>query len=281
MPTYLFGWNPLRWEWHDLASCQEKIRESGWHEDTWSTGVTKKIHPGDRVFIIRLGSEPRGIFASGWSSTNVYPDLHWDDTKAARGENALYVGINLNVLLNPDKEEILSLAVLNLAPLSSMHWSIQASGVQIPDHIASILEEKWAAFLYKRTSEGKEEGLELVSQLEGIETALTFYEGSKKRITVNAYERNSHAREICIQYYGHKCQVCGFDFEQVYGEIGKGYIQVHHLIPLAQIGGEYEVNAKEDLRPVCANCHAMIHRRTPPYLIGELGGILAKRGYPR
>ncbi|GAA4362812.1 HNH endonuclease [Kangiella marina] len=86
-------------------------------------------------------------------------------------------------------------------------------------------------------------------------------EGSKKIITVNSYERNSKARSECINRYGVSCTVCGFNFENTYGRRGKGFIHVHHLIPVSDIGDEYEVNPITDLRPVCPNCHAMLHRK--------------------
>ena len=64
----------------------------------------------------------------------------------------------------------------------------------------------------------------------------------KKRITVNAYERNFAARQKCIEYYGCKCVVCNFDFVEKYGEIGRGFIHVHHLRKLSEIAEEYEVD---------------------------------------
>jgi predicted HNH restriction endonuclease len=85
-------------------------------------------------------------------------------------------------------------------------------------------------------------------------------EGAKKQITVNAYERNQKAREKCIKEYGYACSVCEFNFEEVYGEIGTGYIHVHHLKPLSEINEEYEVDPFEDLIPVCPNCHCMLHK---------------------
>ena len=108
-----------------------------------------------------------------------------------------------------------------------------------------------------------------------IKTGLQQYEGAKKQIVVNAYERNSVAREQCIAYYGYKCSVCGFDFGKTYGEIGERYIHVHHLKPLSEIGQQYLVDPITDLRPVCPNCHAMIHKRTPPYRIDELKKIIS------
>jgi len=104
------------------------------------------------------------------------------------------------------------------------------------------------------------------------------YEGLKKTITVNKYERSSVAREKCIEYNGLNCFVCAMNFYDVYGEIGKGFIHVHHVIPLNQIKKEYKVNYKEDLAPVCPNCHAMLHRKIDgkELSIQELKKILNK-----
>lgn len=85
-------------------------------------------------------------------------------------------------------------------------------------------------------------------------------EGHKLTVQVNKYERSSVARKNAIQYHGCKCSVCGIDFEDVYGEVGKGFIHIHHKIPLHTIGSDYCVDYKEDLIPVCPNCHAMLHR---------------------
>ena len=102
----------------------------------------------------------------------------------------------------------------------------------------------------------------------------TLYEGAKRTITVNAYERNNKARELCIKHYGMTCIVCNFDFEKKFGEHGKGFIHVHHLTPLADIGEHYEVDPIKDLRPVCPNCHAMLHRGDPTLTIEELKSML-------
>lgn len=99
---------------------------------------------------------------------------------------------------------------------------------------------------------------------------VSFYEGSKQRITVNAYERNAKARKICIAHYGACCQVCNLDFGKRYGEVGKGFIHVHHIKPLSDIKEEYKINPTQDLIPVCPNCHAIIHKKKPPYTIEEV-----------
>lgn len=96
------------------------------------------------------------------------------------------------------------------------------------------------------------------------------YEGAKKQVCVNSYERNSIARERCIKHYGMRCVICGFDFEETYGEVGRNVIHVHHLKPLSEIGETYSVDPIKDLRPVCPNCHVIIHQKKPAYSIDEV-----------
>lgn len=98
----------------------------------------------------------------------------------------------------------------------------------------------------------------------------SFSEGNSVRVSVNVYERSRKARDMCIQYHGAICNVCGMDFESTYGDIGKGFIHVHHITPLASIGDSYELDPINDLVPVCPNCHAMLHKKDPPYLVVEL-----------
>jgi len=86
-----------------------------------------------------------------------------------------------------------------------------------------------------------------------------YLEGALRLVYVNAYERNPAARTACIAHYGPTCVVCGFNFSVVYGPLSKGFIHVHHLKPLAEIAVKYEVDPITDLRPVCPNCHAIIH----------------------
>lgn len=99
---------------------------------------------------------------------------------------------------------------------------------------------------------------------------LALLEGNSYEVTSTVYERNSKARRTCIDRYGAKCMACEFDFSEFYGSIGEGFIHVHHIKPLAAVGQEYEIDPIQDLQPVCPNCHAMIHKRNPPYTIEEI-----------
>jgi len=102
----------------------------------------------------------------------------------------------------------------------------------------------------------------------------TVLEGARRTISVNVYERDPNARRKCTAHWGLKCTVCSFDFAETYGELGEGFIHVHHLKPLGEIGERYELNPISDLRPVCPNCHAMLHRQRPALAIEELKQLL-------
>lgn len=97
-----------------------------------------------------------------------------------------------------------------------------------------------------------------------------YVEGAKKRITVNAYERDPKARKACLKRHGYSCTVCNMNFQEVYGEVGKQFIHVHHRKPLAGRRTDYTVKPTIDLVPVCPNCHAMLHTSNPPLGIAEL-----------
>jgi hypothetical protein len=105
----------------------------------------------------------------------------------------------------------------------------------------------------------------------------SFPEGATKQITVNAYERSAKAKEQCKKIYGLVCVCCGFDFLEKYGDIGAEFIHVHHLTPLSEIKKEYQVDPEKDLRPVCPNCHAMIHRRNPYFAITEIQELIRQK----
>ncbi|MDW0109816.1 HNH endonuclease [Sporosarcina aquimarina] len=93
------------------------------------------------------------------------------------------------------------------------------------------------------------------------EVPFSLEEGKRRTINVNVYERNPIARKKCMEYYGCTCQVCELNFEEKYGEIGKGFIHVHHIVPLHEIQNEYVIDPIKDLIPVCPNCHSMLHRK--------------------
>ncbi len=93
-----------------------------------------------------------------------------------------------------------------------------------------------------------------------IDVTVDHNEGHLLKCYVNRYERNKSARDQCVNEKGCFCHVCGMDFAKMYGELGKDFIHVHHLVPLHTVKKQYKVNPTKDLIPVCPNCHAMLHK---------------------
>jgi|GEM_PF-1945458 len=112
--------------------------------------------------------------------------------------------------------------------------------------------------------------IEFGSTLPTEESLEQLTEGNVQQVLVNKYERNGIARRKCIEHYGAICQSCNFEFSKKYGDIGLGYIHVHHIIPLCEVEKEYVVNPITDLVPLCPNCHCMIHSTDPMLTVQEL-----------
>lgn len=105
--------------------------------------------------------------------------------------------------------------------------------------------------------EGLDEGALNTEEVVGFDES-----GKPKQATVNTYERNQKARRECLRIHGFRCKVCGFESGSVYGDDFAQKIEVHHVVPISERGGDYKVNPETDLIPVCPNCHAMLHAKT-------------------
>lgn len=250
MNTYLFLWNPKKWNWSSLEQDIERVNFNGRCSQNWSCGNTKSIKPGDRIFLLKTGTEPKGIIAAGFSSSVPFYDIHWSGVKA---KNTLFVNVDFEVLLNPDKDQILTVDNLKNGNLDKQNWSPMASGISIKPEIVNELESVWFDFL---TTQNIRHNPFVETE---IDEQKSYTEGTPNQVLVTKYERNPFARKTCIDFYGVTCSVCKFDFEANYGVLGKGFIHVHHLKQVSHIGKEYKIDPVKDLRPVCPNCHAMLH----------------------
>lgn len=105
----------------------------------------------------------------------------------------------------------------------------------------------------------------------------TYEEGAVRRVLVSVYERDREARAACLRRHGTRCAVCGMSFEERYGDIGEGFIHVHHKKPLAACRASYQLDPEKDLVPVCPNCHAMLHTSDPPLSVEELKAKIKKQ----
>jgi hypothetical protein len=153
---------------------------------------------------------------------------------------------------------------------STGHFGLGVQEVKDEAVIAALIQ--LAADAGHRTEDGDQ-----IRLPEEVPNGSTYSEGSVQQILVNRYERDPRAREECIRHYGATCFLCGFEFLAEYGEVMAGFIHVHHLRPLSGVGPDYQVDPVQDLRPVCPNCHAVLHRREPPYSLEEVRQFLQAR----
>ena len=129
--TFLFVWNPDKWKWTTLEQSIEQLENSGKVTERWSCVSHKTIKPGDRAFLVRLGSEPRGIFAAGCVVSEPFLSKHWNGVD----KDVYSVLIDFEILLNPEKEPILTLDILKTGNLEKQQWTPQSSGISIKPEI--------------------------------------------------------------------------------------------------------------------------------------------------
>ncbi len=234
----------------------------------------------DPLFCVRPGKVPRNIVGVG--RIQAQPIIH-QDTAWSRYGRALGASTEAEwrsqasaVLANSRKTyagQMLAIELIDFRPFPS---PIR------PDAVA-LTDKGW--------SDKKEVGVEATTRLLSFlpPTAATNFglpeevdavglpEGAVRTVTVNAYERSPEARRRCIAAHQARCYACGFDFGAAYGPEFAGFIHVHHLRPLSEIGGEYVVDPVEDLRPVCPNCHAVIHHGGRLRSIEEVRQLLSQQ----
>jgi len=88
---------------------------------------------------------------------------------------------------------------------------------------------------------------------------------------------NKKKKEKYLQKNGKlDCEACGFDFYKIYGKIGEGYIEAHHVVPLSKINGE-TVTKLDDLALLCSNCHVIIHKNINTIGVKELKDIFINK----
>jgi hypothetical protein len=127
----------------------------------------------------------------------------------------------------------------------------------------------------KRT--GRKVGLEALP--EGEESA--FPEGRTFYRMHRARERDARITRLAknrrLRNTGDlACDACGFSFAQTYGEIGIGFIEAHHTIPVSELAGRRKTKINQ-IALVCSNCHRMLHRKRPWLGIHKLRKLRAKR----
>lgn len=143
MKSWLLTWNPKRWPWseglYSFEEMKQEFDQLGFTISKWTCGVTKSIQEGDKVYLIRLGTEPRGIIARGIALSQVFSGTHWNASAAGKAREANRIFVKFDRLCNSKNDVLIEFPKLK-ALSDTFCWSSQSSGISVPNHIALDLD---------------------------------------------------------------------------------------------------------------------------------------------
>ena len=206
--------------------------------------------------VASLGMEPfAGQLLNGMSAA--YKDFarHWD----ARWRALTEMSASVQAQVGP--------VSVTSSQLPSQDWTSFSLSAIVPKNSVSTDELKFAfgqsfldlAFAIIPLEENSDAGHDLGE-----------VEGQRISIEAQRYERSRRNRQVCLDTFGYRCMVCGFDFFEAYGALGSGFAEVHHIEPVSLMAEPRRLKPLEDLVVLCSNCHSMAHRRKPVVPISEL-----------
>lgn len=259
--TFLLTWNPAEQiPLQQFSDIRESLHQGKTVDRDWTCRSHKKVKAGDRFLMLRQGSAPRGIVGSGWIRS-----FGWEAE-----EGGHYVDILWEAMTDPHHP----LDPGTIVGAEDFHWTPQGSGIELDPSISDAVWAAWERHLQDDpyyTSEEGEEATDLSETSRAIldeealahrnEDPASSLEGRLIETWSTRRERDPRNRALCLAMHEPRCAVCEMNFLDEYGEIGRDFIHVHHERPLGSTDpdGEYHDPAK-DLKPVCPNCHAMLHR---------------------
>lgn len=250
--TWLLAWNPGFYSESEVSESIAPLKKGKPVIFNWNCGRTKAIAKGDRAFMIRLGKEPRGIVGAGLVVHEREEDAHFSGDGMTGYVDVKWEHFSL--------VPVVPMSILQRPPFRGFKWSTQSSGIRVRPELVPELEKTWRIAV---------RGFGKVVDAPGV-ADVRISEGAMRRSVMTRYERDPRARAACLAKYGTACVICGFDFHKAYGEAGEGLAVVHHLLPLSEAKASRTTRPLRDLRPVCANCHLVIHRHSPSLSIKDL-----------
>jgi 5-methylcytosine-specific restriction protein A len=273
--AYLLTWNPTKWPHFDLGVSVRDFNKGRLGLFEWATGNTKTLQPGAPFFFLKQGTDDAGIAGWGRIRSQGFRKKHWDPTKRKAGEFSNEVLVTFDHLCTERDDRFLSRENLRSRLKSAAHcWDAQSSGIRLTAKVADGVRR---LLLERQVRMPKLDDLPPVTQ---VSTA-QFIEGAAKQVLVTRHERSKDAKSECLEHYGCVCQGCGFDFGLYYGPDADGMIEVHHLRPISQASKSYRVDPIKDLRPLCPNCHRVVHlpgAKKNPLTIPKLRAMVRRYG---
>jgi 5-methylcytosine-specific restriction protein A len=272
MTAIILVWNPDEWNEWTYPAVLEEVAERGWFLASWEVSEQAPdgqaagnlaAASGAEAWLVLQGRHGRGLIGHGVIVSERPAARHTGSPVPP--DSPLYVRVAFDALLRTG-DQIPPAALAEAVP--GIGWeALRGSGLAIDPADEALLRGLWS-----------EIGPQPVDSAQPVPGTVPAAEVS--RVEVNRYEHSPDARRICIAHHGTSCAVCGFSFEIAYGDLGRDFIAVHHLVPVSQLDSKYELDPVTDLVPLCANCHAMAHHAVgTPRSVAELRRIMAAAGF--
>lgn len=265
---YLLYWKLKTVEYHYYGEALDHL----------TSDQLKKVEAGDVVWVVTVRGgdlllagrlivgaitdeseadevfDPLDPFAARWHAT-----AQVGTAEAMQLINLTELAVTMSLRFQSSADRLRLNRAGRLNPMSLYHMR------QLTDESAALLNYTWY--------DGRE-SVDAVEQVEIGKDTFLYAEGKPIVQTRTLRQRSAKlTNEAKSRYYEEhgelRCQICGMNFEEVYGELGEGYIEAHHPDPVSEMDGEQFVDV-DGIVLLCANCHRMVHRKSPPYSIEDL-----------
>jgi len=251
--TYLYTWNPGKWEWEDFKDIVASVLAGKRKRMHWSCGRTRRIRAGDRFLLVRVGVEPRGIIGSGVVTSAPYSLPHWDAAQRADGKEALRTDVEFTSL---SAHPIMTLKELERR-YPDVVWTPQNSGNLVGEETANEVLATLEGDVPDQDQQDPAKFEQSVRRLRAAPMEVRPV-GQKlpAKVTRSAehFQRDPWVKAWVLQNAKGKCGLCGGDAPFV-DDAGFPFLEVHHVIPLADGGDDVVSNAVA----LCPNCHRRCH----------------------
>ena len=141
--NWLLSWNPSKWTWDTLAFDRATTITGEKADNRWRCGSSKP-REGDRVFLMRTGTAPKGVVAVGKVTRAPYEAAHWDETRKEAGDTTRFIDVAFDAIRDATSDPIVTLEELERLE-SGQEWNPQSSGIEIKSKSARTLERLWKA----------------------------------------------------------------------------------------------------------------------------------------
>lgn len=256
MNAYLLTWNPqrkgadgLKW----LRDRVERLKKGKRVNETWSTGINRKIVPTDRVFLLRQGRDQPGLVGAGYVTRGWFLGDHWLPEKQRQGKKANYVRVEWETIVLP--ESVLPRRRLINGTLRKSVVDAQASGCRVPVESIDRLEEQWERHLVSlsgKAGRGRV-GLRYRDQDDSWDDLGSDQIGSdgapKQNRRISGVRRDPRVRARVVKRSKGICEREGCGGARNF----LGFLDVHHILGVVKSDRIWNCVA------LCPNCHREAH----------------------